>query len=177
MIDAGNDSVVVIRSGAVVMRTLQADGTESLLCLFGPGEAVQGQAAGSGGVELAAHSETLASIRPWCEGCPDGEMARQLARAQVTLTAWSVAQARPQVDRRVRGLLRLLADRFGRDGRMIDLRLTHQQLAEAVHSTRPTVSRALRELLRSGLVRFDGAGDYRRISIRQDELDSPNDGI
>ena len=51
---------------------------------------------------------------------------------------------------------------------MLDVRLTHQQLAEAICSTRSTVTRALHLLERNGVIRIVGDGDYRRIFLRLD---------
>jgi CRP-like cAMP-binding protein len=49
-----------------------------------------------------------------------------------------------------------LADKFGRDvyqGRLIDLQLTHQELADAISITRVTVTRLLRQFESSGILR------------------------
>ena len=179
VIETGPESVVEIRAGAIAVRALHPDGAEALLGLFGPGEALLGPASGSGHVEVSAHADAEVIVRPGCDACPDDGLARRLGRAQITLTEWSAVQARPQVDRRVRGILRLLAERFGRDEpagwRRIDLRVTHQQLADAALSTRSTVSRALRDLAHEGVVRLVGAGEYRRIDVRPDAVDSPGE--
>ena len=68
-----------------------------------------------------------------------------------------VHQAR--VDVRVHMLLWHLAARWGRvrsDGTVLRLRLTHTVLADLVAARRPTVTTALSELSRRGLVRTDG---------------------
>jgi hypothetical protein len=68
-----------------------------------------------------------------------------------------VHQAR--VDVRVRMLLWHLAGRWGRvrsDGTVLPLRLTHSLLADLVAARRPTVTSALSDLARRGLVRSDG---------------------
>jgi hypothetical protein len=65
-----------------------------------------------------------------------------------------VHQAR--VDVRLRMLLWHLAGRWGRvrsDGTMVPLRLTHSVLSELVAARRPTVTSALSDLARRGLVR------------------------
>ena len=70
-----------------------------------------------------------------------------------------VHQAR--VDVRLRMLLWHLAGRWGRvrsDGTVVPLRLTHAVLAELVAARRPTVTSALSDLTRRGLVRASSDG-------------------
>jgi hypothetical protein len=70
-----------------------------------------------------------------------------------------IHQAR--VDVRLHMLLWHLAARWGRvrsDGTVLPLRLTHNVLADLVAARRPTVTSALSELSRRGLVRFTQAG-------------------
>lgn len=70
-----------------------------------------------------------------------------------------VHQAR--VDVRLHMLLWHLAARWGRvrsDGTVVPLRLTHTVLADLVAARRPTVTTALSELTRRGLVRFSEDG-------------------
>lgn len=70
-----------------------------------------------------------------------------------------IHQAR--VDVRLHMLLWHLAARWGRvrsDGTVLPLRLTHNLLADLVAARRPTVTSALSELSRRGLVRFTEAG-------------------
>ncbi len=52
-------------------------------------------------------------------------------------------------------LLQWLADKFGRaikQGKMIDLKLTHQELADAINTTRITVTKTLNQLEQDGLI-------------------------
>ena len=164
------DSLVVVRSGVLAVRALHLGGTEVLMGLFGPGEVLLAHSAEPCGVELAAHTEMDVFVRRWDDVVFTGEYVRRTWRSQSYLTAWSAVQSKARVDHRVIGILTLLADRFGVDPEagwtVIDLRLTHQQLADAAGATRPTVSRVLSDLLPMGVVRFDGAGDERRIQIR-----------
>jgi CRP/FNR family cyclic AMP-dependent transcriptional regulator len=100
----------------------------------------------------------------------DGRFARQLARfPQVAgrLFARSVLRSRQlavnmaivhqaRVDHRLHLLFWHLAGRWGRvrsDGVVVPLRLTHMVLADLVAARRPTVTSALSELNRQGLVR------------------------
>lgn len=80
---------------------------------------------------------------------------RSVARTrQLAINMAIVHQAR--VDARLHMLLWHLAGRWGRvrsDGVLVPLRLTHNTLAELVAARRPTVTSALSELSRAGLVR------------------------
>lgn len=80
-------------------------------------------------------------------------LVRVLA-AQVTDRELAVAIAlEPRVERRLLLKLRQLADRFGRvtpEGIRLDLRLTHQQLADMVGAVRESVTIALGKLAQNG---------------------------
>jgi CRP-like cAMP-binding protein len=87
----------------------------------------------------------------------------------LVMEAWVAIQARPYLDDRILGLLELLAEQFGvpcAEGRLIDLRLTHAQLATAVGATRSTVIRIVRELRVGGAVVTIGAGERERFCLR-----------
>jgi CRP/FNR family transcriptional regulator, cyclic AMP receptor protein len=85
-------------------------------------------------------------------------IARALQRSKnLSVNMAIVHQAR--VDVRLHMLLWHLAARWGRvrsDGTVLRLRLTHAVLADLVAARRPTVTTALSELARRGLVRTDG---------------------
>jgi hypothetical protein len=91
------------------------------------------------------------------------ELARCLiARALQLSKNMSVNMAivhQARVDVRLHMLLWHLAARWGRvrsDGTVLRLRLTHAVLADLVAARRPTVTTALSELARRGLVKTDG---------------------
>jgi CRP/FNR family cyclic AMP-dependent transcriptional regulator len=82
-----------------------------------------------------------------------------LRTRQLAVNMAIVHQAR--VDVRLHMLLWHLAGRWGRvrsDGVIVPLRLTHATLAELVAARRPTVTSALSELSRAGLVRSTDEG-------------------
>jgi CRP/FNR family cyclic AMP-dependent transcriptional regulator len=85
-------------------------------------------------------------------------IARAIQRSKnLAVNMAIVHQAR--VDVRLHMLLWHLAARWGRvrsDGTALQLRLTHAVLADLVAARRPTVTTALSELTRRGLVRTDG---------------------
>jgi CRP-like cAMP-binding protein len=85
-----------------------------------------------------------------------GLVARAVQRSRnLVVNIAIIHQAR--VDVRLHMLLWHLAARWGRvrsDGTVLPLRLTHSVLADLVAARRPTVTSALSELSRRGLVRF-----------------------
>ena len=85
-------------------------------------------------------------------------VARAIQRSKnLSVNMAIVHQAR--VDVRLHMLLWHLAARWGRvrsDGTVLRLRLTHTVLADLVAARRPTVTTALSELTRRGLVKTDG---------------------
>jgi CRP-like cAMP-binding protein len=85
-------------------------------------------------------------------------IARALQRCKnLSVNMAIVHQAR--VDVRLHMLLWHLAARWGRvrsDGTVLRMRLTHAVLADLVAARRPTVTTALSELTRRGLLRTDG---------------------
>ena len=79
------------------------------------------------------------------------------------------------VDRLRSKLVQLAQDhgRVGRDGVRLDLRLTHDLLAEMIGSARETVTRALEELEREGFVVREGR-DYI-LRVPPDRIQPPTD--
>ena len=121
-------------------------------------------------VELVAHSDVEVCVRRWRDVAITWDYAQRTRRLRAYLGSRYSMEARTPVDQGVLGILTRLAEPFGKPARsgqeMIDLRLTHQQLADAVSASRPTVSKALRELLPVDVISFTGAGDFRRIHLR-----------
>ncbi len=93
-----------------------------------------------------------------CEPGVAANLVRVLA-AQVADRELAVAIAlEPRVDRRLLLKLRQLAERFGRvtpQGVRLDLRLTHQQLADMVGAVRESVTHALGKLVESGALTIE----------------------
>jgi CRP-like cAMP-binding protein len=70
-----------------------------------------------------------------------------------------------RVEERVRGFLELLATEYGQaceQGLRLDLRLTHQEVASALGTTRVTVTRVIGVLRQEGWLSLDG---QRRLVI------------
>lgn len=150
-----DDAVLEIREGVVALTALHSDGTEVLLGLFGPGQLLPGRPATVCAIEVVAHTDAAVRMHPWSEAVGRPELAERLRFRLLQMEAWASMQAHPHLEQRVLGILGLLAELFGKPhprGLLIDVRLTHAQLASAVGGTRATVTRLLSKLRRRGIL-------------------------
>lgn len=155
LISLDGDTVLEVKEGVVALTALHADGAEVLLGLFGPGQLLPGHPADDCAIEIMAQTDTEVRTHSWTEAVCQPDLAEKLRLRLRQMEAWASMQARPQMEQRVLGILGLLAEPFGRPhprGLLIDIRLTHVQLASAVGGTRATVTRLLSQLRRRGLL-------------------------
>ncbi|HEY2295218.1 MAG TPA: Crp/Fnr family transcriptional regulator [Thermoanaerobaculia bacterium] len=151
----GAESVLEVISGAVALTVLHEDGAEVLLGLLGPGEVLAGHPKETSCLQIYALAETVVWVQPWSKAVLQPGFADRLRDRLRSLEAWAAMQARPSLERRLLGLLSLLAGQFGRptsEGVRIEVGITHHQLALAVGATRSTVTRLLGRLRRRGLL-------------------------
>lgn len=164
------DTVLEIEQGVVIKTVIHLDGAEVLLGLHGAGQIITPHPEDSCHIQLEAHTDVHARLLPWQQAILMAELPNWL-RAQIwQQEAWAAMQARPAYEDRLLGILTLLAEQFGHpqdEGVMIDLRITHQQLASAIGATRSTVTRLLSELRRRRLITTHGSGNQERICLRQ----------
>lgn len=112
------------------------------------------------GARLAVLDQRFAArVAPWPEVAA-ALLARATERARL-LAFQHVASHIPGLDGRLLALMWALADRWGRvtrDGVLIPLPLTHATLAELVGASRPSVSTAVSQLAREGVLRREAGG-------------------
>ena len=142
-----------IRVGAVRLFTIAEDGALVTLGFWGVGDVI---------------GQPLACIQPCQIECLTNVDAVMLAQSrcwnlnQVMLTHIGQMQElirirHGHIVQRLLLLLHWLASRFGspiEEGHLIHLRLTHQEMADAIGSTRVTVTRLIRELERDNTIRY-----------------------
>ncbi len=141
--EQGERTIGMLESGDVVVRPLDgADRARS------PGALLR---------DRGLASCTWSTASAWRRGCRDPALAANLVRvlsAQIADRELAVAIAlEPRVERRLLLKLRQLAERWGRvtpDGIRLDLRLTHQELANMVGAVRESVTIALGRLAEAG---------------------------
>ena len=150
-----DDTVLEVVEGVVALTALHADGAEVLLGLFGPGQLLPGYPANDCAIELVVHTEAKVRMHSWSEAVRRPELVERLRFRLRQMESWASMQAHPHLEQRLLGILGLLAELFGRRhprGLLIDVRLTHAQLASAVGGTRATVTRLLSRLRRRGVL-------------------------
>lgn len=165
----GPDTLLDVIRGVVAQTMLHADGSEVLLGLYGPGQLLIGHPDDDCAIQWTAHTDVRATVRAWPTAAADPSLSDRLRTRIQLMEAWAAMQARPHLDERLMGLLGLLAEQFGaahREGTLVDLRLTHTQLASAVGATRSTVTRILGDLRMRGLLSVLGDGERERFCLR-----------
>ena len=163
------ENVLEIQEGIVALTVLHEDGAEVLLGLYGPGQVLTGHPEDRCCIQLQAHTDTSVRIRRWTEAVQNETFAERLRDRLRHMEAWAAMQARPQIEQRLLGILALLAEQFGRPaakGTLVDVRVTHAQLASAVGATRTTVTRLLGQLRRQGALALVQAPGGERFCLR-----------
>lgn len=155
-----------IEMGVVRSLTWLEDGTVVTLGIWGTGDIV---------------GEALSSVEPYQLEC-----LTKVQAAPLSIEKWqpdlnlllshlhqmeelAVIRSHRKVDAMMIKLLNCLAKRFGREveaGNLIDLKLTHQDLADILGTTRVTVTRILGQFEEQGVIERS----LRRIVLREAEL-------
>jgi CRP/FNR family transcriptional regulator len=182
LFDQGDATKVVflIKRGRVRIARNTADGKEVTVAILGPGD-MFGEDALFGGVErttVATCMEETLVCKAHADdlfGLLSGNSALALNVAQmlsdrltdVSATIEDLAYAK--ISDRLVHLFERLAAEVGRatdEGTFLDVRLTHQDIASIIGSTRETVSLELNQLVRSGQIKQ--AGGYITVLTRKD---------
>lgn len=165
LIFLANDSVLEVVEGVVATMMVHKDGTQVLLGLSGPGQILVAHPDDECYIQFLAHTPATISIQRWEQAVRMPEFPEKLRARLQQMEGWAAMQARPYLDQQILGLLGLLAEQFGRQieqGVLIDVRITHSNLAIALGATRTTITRVLGELRATGkLISIEnGSGDY-----------------
>lgn len=151
------NTIWLVVRGMVKLGAISIHGDELLLGLAGPNEPFGDPLSN---VE-AYEAITLCDTDLLCLSCAEIEQSPHLAMAMMQAVSSRYRQAEVllallglrRVEERVRGFLELLAQEYGQpcdSGLRLNLRLTHQELASALSTTRVTVTRVI------GLLRDEG---------------------
>jgi CRP-like cAMP-binding protein len=156
-----------IESGFVMTYTYLEDGTTVALGLWGPGDVV---------------GELLSKMKPYQMECLTTVEANILPvddLSQLTqILFYNIQQAEElmvirshkKVETMLIQLLAWLSKKFGSEveqGRLIDMRLTHEDLAALLSSTRVTITRLLGQLEQEGLI---DRLSLHRIILKQEDV-------
>ncbi len=168
LIPLETDHILTIIRGVVAHIMVRTDGSEALIGLSGPRQVILAHPDDDCALQFLAHTDVVATIQPWQDVVSNPRFTEQLRTRIHLMEAWSAIQARPHIDQRIIGLLSLLAEQFGTphdNGVLINVRLTHAQLAAAIGATRSTVTRLLGELRRRSLLMTIGKGEHERFCL------------
>jgi CRP-like cAMP-binding protein len=149
------DAVLHLEDGILATTMIHQDGVEVLLGLSGKGQVVVAHPDDNCHIQIVAHTESRVLIEPWEAAAGQPHFPAKLRARLQQMEGWAAMQARPLLQQRVLGLLGLLAEQFGapsKDGIIIDVRITHGQLAAAVGATRTSITRVLSELRAQGRI-------------------------
>lgn len=171
-ITLAQETVLEVRDGVVAQSVVHADGVSVLLGLAGPGGLLVAHPPDACGIVLVAHTDARLALRPWSLAVGDPAFPDRLLDRLRQMEAWAAMQARPAFDQRLLGIVSLLAEQFGRpvgagdaSGTVVDVRVTHAQLASAIGSTRTTVTRLLGDLRRIRALATIGRGASERLVL------------
>ncbi|KOP27666.1 Crp/Fnr family transcriptional regulator [Hapalosiphon sp. MRB220] len=141
-----------IEKGVVRNLTWHEDGTVVTLGIWGPGDVVGRSLSKIEPYEIECLTKVEVSIFPVNESYQLTEiLLAQIEQAEALM----IIRSYKTVEIMLIKLLSWLAKKFGRavgTGQLIDLRLTHQDIAEMLNSTRVTITRVLINLEERGFI-------------------------
>jgi len=141
--------IVDVLQGIITINAIYPDGTEVLLGFYGAGHILVRPSDESCCMMFRAHTDTSVRSYPWREFVKDPVVSERLRSYAEQTATWSALRSHPYIEQRVVGILRFLAEQFGKPhayGILIDIRLTHTQLAAASSVTRGTITRIMKKL-------------------------------
>jgi CRP-like cAMP-binding protein len=164
------DTVLQVIDGVLATTMIHKDGAEVLLGLSGPGQLLITHPVDNCHIQIIAHTDTLVTISNWESARHQINFSKKLRARLQQMEGWAAMQARPYLDQRILGLMGLLAGQFGVEcdqGVLIDVRLTHIQLANAVGATRSSITRVLGELRATDKLITIGNANNERFCLRE----------
>lgn len=157
------DHIWLVVRGMVKLTALTIHGDEMVLGLAGANEPFGDPLAGVEAYSALALAESDLLCLPMRE--IHGDPALAVAMLQAVSQRYRQSQSLlglmglRRVEERLRGFLELLASEYGQpcaEGLRLNVRLTHQELASALGTTRVTVTRVLGALREEGWLQLDG---------------------
>jgi len=157
------DHVWLVVRGMVKLTALTIHGDEMVLGLAGANEPFGDPLAGVEAYSAVALADSDLLCLPLREIYGDPALA--VAMLQAVTQRYRQSQSLlglmglRRVEERVRGFLEMLASEYGQpcaEGLRLNVRLTHQELASALGTTRVTVTRVLGALREEGWLQLDG---------------------
>ncbi|MEH1840993.1 MAG: Crp/Fnr family transcriptional regulator [Nostoc sp.] len=156
-----------IETGFIRTFTYLEDGTTVALGLWGPGDVVGKALSKLDPYQMECLTKVEATVLPLEEWTQITEtLLTHIQQAQELM----VIRSHKKVETMLIKLLAWLSKKFGLEvekGRLIDMRLTHEDLAEMLGSTRVTITRILGQFEQEGLI---ARLSLHRIVLREEEI-------
>ncbi len=152
MIPSRQDIIWKIDRGAVRTYTWSEQGTVIVLGYWGKGDVVGHSLSRINPYQIECLTSVETSLLPikfW-----DEAMEAMLSHIQQTEELLSIVHRKP-VSLRLWQFLNWLGQKFGRNvdsGQLIDITITHQEIAEVINTTRVSVTRMLQQFEEEGII-------------------------
>lgn len=155
-----------------VVRTLSwlEDGTIVILGVWGPGDLVGEVLTHIEPYQIECVTEVKASLSSGDRWQYNLDTTTALLNHIKQAEEFLLIRSHRRIDAMLIRLLAWLARKFGKEaeaGQLIDLRLTHQDIAEMLGTTRVTITRVLSQLEQQGLIR---RLPLHRIVLKEEDL-------
>ncbi|CAM2005476.1 Crp/Fnr family transcriptional regulator [Acanthopleuribacter pedis] len=140
------NQVLEVKRGILRCMTMREDGAEVLLGLFHAGDIMLGHDPDHCQVTTIAHTDTTVSIQRWDDAMESPSFHHKLLERICYLEHWASILAKPNLEDRLTAMARLLSRKFNceeTENPFSELRLTHEQIANALGSARTSITRAL----------------------------------
>lgn len=161
------NSLWKIEAGFVRTYSYLEDGTTVALGLWGAGDIVGRLMSKLEPYQMECLTKVEATVLPLDEWTnPTETLLNHIQQAEELM----VIRSYKKVDTMLIKLLAWLSKRFGSEvekGRLIDMRLTHEDLAEMLGSTRVTITRVLGQFEQEGLI---GRLSLHRIVLKEEDI-------
>jgi CRP-like cAMP-binding protein len=146
------DSLWKIESGVVKITTYSEDGNLIVLGLWGDGDIVSKNFGKVEPYYITCVTKVTANIIPFDD---PSELTQVILSHLEQMQELTLIRSYKRVDLMLVKLLQWLGKKFGKktnDGNLIDLRLTHQDLADILGSTRVTITKFLNHIEKQGFI-------------------------
>jgi CRP-like cAMP-binding protein len=172
------DDIYIVARGIIRIQTLSTDGDESILGLVGPMMPVAKRFTLLQPYEVYALTPVDILHLRWEEVQESSELLNELNKATIhrllyTEVMLSLLSQKQIIERLIR-FISFLSKEFGKptsQGIRLEFKLTHQQIATALNTTRVTVTRLMGELERASFISLDKKRNlYVLDELSNDEL-------
>lgn len=161
-IPLSEDDIYIVAHGIVQVQTLQASGDESILGLIGPMMPIAKRFTLIEPYEVYALTHVDLLRFRWQDVQASPPFMNELHHATIRRLRYTEMMlsllSKKQILERLIGFFSFLSQEFGQPtsrGIRLEIQLTHQQIADALNTTRVTVTRLMGELKRASFIRVD----------------------